>query len=354
VSAPRSRVLVVDDSPTARRLLARSLAGETDIEVVGEAGDAAHAHQLVGESGPDVITLDLEMPGINGLDFLRRLMKERPTPVIVVSSHTPPGSMMALDALRAGAVDVILKPRGSVALAGLGAMLKERIRGLRQADVFVRAELLPRGTNGSVSIATQVPGDGIIAIGASAGGPQAIEALLTRLPVESPPILIVQHMPPTFVPLLVQRLDQSCSLRVVVAKGGETLSRGTVYLAPGDQHLLVDQQDGVLRLRTSHGARVHFHRPSVDVLFQSLARLRQVTIVGVLLTGMGQDGAEGMLALRGEGHETIAEDRRSCVVFGMPRAAIARGAARRVLPLDLIPAAILGCFEGSGLGDRSP
>ena len=344
MSSLRSRVLVVDDSATARRMLARSLEGEPDIEVVGEAGDAARAHQLVEESGPDVITLDLEMPGTDGLVFLRQLMKERPTPVIVVSSHTAPGSVTALEALRAGALDVILKPRGSAALAGLGARLKETIRGLRQSDVAVRADVRLRGGNRPLAIA-QPSGDGIIAIGASAGGPQAIEALLTRLPVESPPILIVQHMPATFVPLLVQRLDQSCSLRVVVAKGGETLSRGTVYLAPGDQHLLVDQQDGVVRLRTSRGARVRFHRPAVDVLFQSLARLSRVTIVGVLLTGMGEDGADGMLALHREGHETIAEDRRSCVVFGMPRAAIARGAARRVLPLDLIPSAILGCFE---------
>lgn len=342
----RSRVLVVDDSPTARRMLARSLAGEADIEVVGEAGDAARAHELVGEIGPDVITLDLEMPGTYGLDFLRQLMRERPTPVIVVSAHTAPGSLVALDALRAGAVDVILKPRGSVALAGLGAMLKEKIRGLRQSDVTVHAEAPVRGTNRSVPIAPP-QGDGIIAIGASAGGPQAIEALLTRLPVESPPILIVQHMPATFVPLLVQRLDQSCALRVVVANGGETLSRGTVYLAPGDQHLLVDQHAGVLRLRTSRGPRVRFHRPAVDVLFQSLARLRQVTVVGVLLTGMGEDGADGMLALHREGHETIAEDRRSCVVFGMPRAAIARGAVSKVLPLDLIPPAIVSCFERS-------
>ena len=346
MSSVRSRVLVVDDSATARRMLARSLEGEADIEVVGEAGDAERAHQLVEESGPDVITLDLEMPGTDGLVFLRQLMKQRPTPVIVVSSHTRPGSITALEALRAGALDVILKPRGSAALAGLGAMLKEKIRGLRQSDVAVRADVRFRGGNRPVAIA-HPSGDGIIAIGASAGGPQAIEALLTRLPVESPPILIVQHMPATFVPLLVQRLDQSCSLRVVVAKGGETPSRGTVYLAPGDQHLLVGQQDGALRLRTSRGARVHFHRPAVDVLFQSLARLRQVTIVGVLLTGMGEDGADGMLALHREGHETIAEDRRSCVVFGMPRAAIQRGAVRRVLPLDLIPSAILGCFERS-------
>jgi len=334
----------VDDSATARRMLARSLSGEPDIEVVGEASDAAHAPELVNIRCPDVITLDIEMPGTDGLSFLRRLMRERPTPVIIVSSHVPPGSIATVEALRAGAVEVIAKPRGTTALGGLGTVLKEIIRGLRQSPVHVHAAVPRQPTARPVSFGAPL-GDGLIAIGASAGGPQAIETILTRMPPDSPPILIVQHMPAAFVPLLAEQLNQACALRVGVAASGEEPVRGSVYLAPGDHHLLVDQRNGTLTMRLARGPRVHFQRPAVDVLFESLARVRDLPIVGVLLTGMGHDGAQGLLALRETGHETIAEDPRSCVVFGMPREAIARGAASSVLPVELIPPAIIGRFQ---------
>jgi two-component system chemotaxis response regulator CheB len=186
---------------------------------------------------------------------------------------------------------------------------------------------------------------GLLAVGASAGGPEAIEALLTRLPADVPPIVIVQHMPQTFIPLLVRRLDDVCPMRVRIAVGGEAPARGTAYIAPGKHHLIVEQHDQVLGLRLTRGPQVHFQRPSVDVLFQSLAKLTGVRVVAALLTGMGHDGAAGMIALRAAGHLTIAEDESSCAVFGMPREAIARGGASQVLPIAMMAPAIVSAFQ---------
>jgi len=277
---------------------------------------------------------------MDGLTFLRRLMEHYPLPVIIISSLTQRGSATAIEALRAGAVDVIAKPRGSVALGGLGKTLKEIIRGLRQTPVHVRAAA-PRQTGGRPLTTGGPLGSGLIAIGASAGGPHAIETILTKLPPDSPPVVIVQHMPAGFVPLLAEQLNQACALRVGVAVGGEEPLRGSVYLAPGDHHLMVDQRDAMLTLRVSKGPRVHFQRPAVDVLFHSVAKLRGLKTVTLLLTGMGSDGADGMVALRQARSVTIAEDEQCCVVFGMPKEAILRGAVAEVVPLPLIPSVIL-------------
>jgi two-component system chemotaxis response regulator CheB len=346
---PKTRVLVVDDSATARRMVMGCLRGEADIEVIGEASDAVTANELIARHRPDVVTLDIEMPGMDGLSFLRHLMKRQPIPVIIISAHVPPGSMTTLEALRAGAVDVISKPRTPLSTAGLARRLKNTIRELRVCPVRVRS--LPQRRNTARAPRTiNRSASGLIAIGTSAGGPQALELLLMQLPPDTPPIVIVQHMPAPFIPLLAERLNEICPMQVVVATGGEELSSGVAYLAAGDNHLVVEQSGGRLWTRLRRGPPLHQPRPAVDVLFHSLVRLRGIPIVGILLTGMGRDGADGMVALRAAGHETIAEDPRSCVVFGMPREAIARGGASHVLMLDQMPATIRSLFERAAPG----
>jgi two-component system chemotaxis response regulator CheB len=342
----RSRVLVVDDSATARSILSRSLRGEPDIDVVAEAADAFSARQLVAQLKPDVITLDLELPQMDGLAFLRLLMKQDPRPVIVVSSHTAPGSAWSIEALRAGAIDVIPKPRGAAEVAEVAVRLKRSIRELRACPVRLQAARHEGRRATSVRPKTVPPTHGgVIAIGASTGGPQALEELLAQLPTTAPPVLIVQHMPAPFMSLFAKHLDNVCALRVVEATDHQDLEAGTAYVAAGDRHLLVERAGAALRTRLSRAAHVHHQRPAVDVLFRSLAMLKNVPVVGVLLTGMGEDGADGMVALRRAGHPTIAEDERTCTVFGMPREAIARGGAQHVVPLDQIGAAIFESLQ---------
>jgi two-component system chemotaxis response regulator CheB len=344
---PRSRVLVVDDSATARSILSRSLRGEPDIDVVAEAADAFSAMQLIARHRPDVITLDLELPQMDGLAFLR------PLPVIVVSSHTTAGSATSIDALRAGAIDVITKPRGATEVSEVAARLKRSIRDLRNCPIRLKAAHAEAiRENVAAAAAGNGHHTGIIAIGASTGGPRALEDLLVRLPKSAPPVLIVQHMPAPFMALFAKHLDNVCPLHVIEALGQKELRPGTAYVAPGDHHLIVERSGIALRTRLSRARRVHHQRPSVDVLFRSLADLRGVPIVGVLLTGMGEDGADGMVALRQAGQPTIAEDERTCTVFGMPREAIKRGGASQVVPLDQMARAIFETLEKAVV--RSP
>ncbi|MGH9309654.1 MAG: protein-glutamate methylesterase/protein-glutamine glutaminase [Vicinamibacterales bacterium] len=340
------KVLVVDDSAIVRKLLSDGLRGERDIEVVGTAADPFLARDLILRLNPDVLTLDIEMPRMDGISFLKRLMAHRPMPVIIVSSLTQSGSAATIEALRAGAVDVIPKPGGPYSVGHVTHKLKERIRGLRGMTParLARPAIAAAEPRAVVTFQSGRPPSGILAIGASTGGPQAIEALLTRLPGNTPPIVIVQHMPPHFTRAFAERLDKTCAVRVIEAHGGERLEPGVAYLAPGDRHMLVERHGVLLATRLTDGPAVHHQRPAVDVLFHSLARLRGVPIVALLLTGMGQDGADGMVALRQAGAETIAEDEHSCVVFGMPREAIARGGAAHVATLLRIPALIPECF----------
>lgn len=340
------KVLVVDDSAIVRKLLSDGLRGERDIEVVGTAADPFLARDLILRLNPDVLTLDIEMPRMDGISFLKRLMAYRPMPVIIVSSLTQSGSAATIEALRAGAVDVIPKPGGPYSVGHVTDKLKERIRGLRGMTParLVRPAIAATETRAVVAFKGGRPPGGILAIGASTGGPQAIEALLTRLPANTPPIVIAQHMPPHFTRAFAERLDKTCQVRVIEAQGGEQLEPGVAYIAPGDRHMLVVRHGVLLAIQLTDGPAVHHQRPAVDVLFQSLARLRGVPIVALLLTGMGQDGADGMVALRQAGAETIAEDEHSCVVFGMPREAIARGGAVHVATLLRIPALIPECF----------
>jgi two-component system chemotaxis response regulator CheB len=333
----RSRVLIVDDSAIVRTMLSNALKGEPDMEVVGLAADPFAARDLILTARPDVITLDIEMPRMDGLTFLRQLMAQRPLPVVIVSSVTQTGSAASIDALAAGAIDVIAKPGGPYSVADIADQLKYRIRALRSG----RAVHFARFRKPAPAIRAAAPSlahaQGLILIGASTGGTQAIEALLTNLPADAPPILIVQHMPAYFTRAFAARLDDSCPMRVVEATDNQPLARGVVYIAPGDSHLLVASRGGELRTVIQGGERVHYQRPSVDVLFQSAASLRAVPMVALLLTGMGSDGADGMVALREAGAVTIAEDERSCVVFGMPAAAIARGGAMHVVARSAMP-----------------
>lgn len=341
------KVLVVDDSAIVRKLLADGLRGTQDIEVVGTAADPFIARDMIVRLEPDVLTLDIEMPRMDGLSFLRRLMVHRPMPVIIISSLTQSGSAATIDALRAGAVDVIPKPGGPYSVGEVTDRLRERIRGLRGVAPmrFAPPPMGQADPQPPVSFQRARCQHGVLAIGASTGGPQAIEALLTRLPAEAPPVVIVQHMPARFTRAFARRLDGLCAMRVIEVEGGERLEPGVVYIAPGDRHLLVERQSLGITTRLTDGPAVHHQRPAVDVLFHSLARLGGVPIVGLLLTGMGQDGADGMVALRRAGAETIAQDEHSCIVFGMPKEAIARGGAAQVATLHRIPALIAECFE---------
>ena len=340
------RVLIVDDSAIVRKLLADALRADPDIEVVGMAPDPFIARDLILQHNPDVVTLDIEMPRMDGLTFLRKIMEHRPLPVIIVSSVTQTGSTASVDALASGAIDIIAKPSGPYSIGEVADKLKQRIKGLRHGQPAVRpaaraaSASAPRLSGGSLAKAR-----GLLLVGASTGGTQAIESLLTRLPADVPPILIVQHMPAQFTTAFAKRLDSVCPMRVVEAQGGESIGRGVAYIAPGDFHMEVEGRGVELRLALRNGAPVHFQRPAVDVLFQSAAKLRGLPLVATLLTGMGSDGADGMVALRRAGGETIAEDEESCVVFGMPKEAIARGGASHIATLLAMPQVIAESFD---------
>lgn len=342
----RTRVLVVDDSAIVRKIIGDTLRADPDIEVVGGAADPYQARELILSQKPDLLTLDIEMPRMDGLTFLKTLMAHRPMPVIVVSSLTQAGSTTALEALRLGAIDVIGKPGGPREVGLVGERLRQRIRALRaspQINYQASARLTQPAPAAPQPVRRKV--NGLLVIGASTGGPPAIESLLTRLPADIPPTLIVQHMPASFTRAFSDRLNSVSPMRVVEAQGGEVLARGTVYVAPGDHHLVVERRGIELRTALTRTDLVHFQRPAVDVLFQSVARLPGIPVVGVLLTGMGADGADGMVALRRAGAETIAEDELSCVVFGMPKEAINRGGACHVTSLLQMPNTIFDCFD---------
>lgn len=339
------RVLIVDDSAIVRKMLSDALSSDPGIEVVGVAQDPFVARDMVLKLQPDVLTLDIEMPRMDGLTFLRKLMEHRPLPVIIVSSVTQAGSAASIDALAAGAIDVIAKPGGPQSVGQVAEKLKRRIRGLTPGQPLrltaERSGIKPGPFAGAGGLATA---KGLILIGASTGGTQAIESVLTRLPPDSPPILVVQHMPAGFTRAFAERLDRVCPMQVIEAKGGEVLRRGTVYIGPGDFHLMVEGTGLELRTVVRTGPPVHYQRPAVDVLFHSATRLRGTPIVAALLTGMGADGADGMVALRQAGASTIAQDEQSCVVFGMPKEAIARGGAQHIATLLGMPQLIAECL----------
>lgn len=345
------KVLVVDDSAVVRKLLTDALRQAPDIEVVGAASDPFMARDLILKHEPDVMTLDIEMPRMDGLSFLARIMQHRPMPVIIVSSLTKAGSANSMDALRLGAIDVIAKPGGPGSVGEIAETIVRRIRLLRTSPVKLKTAVAPTtGAGAPAPSVVQFKSGGrqsraLVLIGASTGGTQAIEALLTRLPGNMPPIVIVQHMPPVFTKSFAERLDKVTPLSVREASGGEVLETGHVYVAPGDHHMVIERFGLQLKVALKDGPPVHYQRPAVDVLFNSAAHLKGVPMVAAILTGMGADGAEGLLALRQAGAETIAEDEHSCVVFGMPKEAIAIGAAMHVATLLRMPQTLVDCLD---------
>jgi len=345
------RVLIVDDSAIVRKVLSDALRADPEIDVVGVAADPFVARDLMLQHDPDVITLDIEMPRMDGVTFLRRIMAHRPLPVIVVSSVTQSGSTAAIDALAAGAIEVIAKPGGPYSVGEVADRLRRRMHEIAAAPPL-RFGFHARGRMEQEAAHRLGHAEGLILVGASAGGTQAIEAVLSRMPAATPPVLIVQHMPAQFTRAFAARLDSVCAIHVVEARGGERLRRGTAYVAPGDFHLTVEAEGVELRTALRQDGPVHYQRPSVDVLFHSAARLRGVPIVALLLTGMGADGADGMVALRRAGAETIAEDEQSCVVFGMPAQAIARGGAAHVATLVAMPQLVADLLAKRQAGDR--
>ena len=338
------RVLVVDDSAVARRAICDALAQDPEIEVVGVACDAYVAREQILKLNPDVITLDLEMPRMDGLTFLRILNEHHPVPVVVVSSLTPHGSALALEALAAGALDVLAKPNGSQTLGALAPELAYHLKAAARAR-----RQPPRSTVGATappSVSKPLPADEfsarrIILIGASTGGVEALRFLLPRLPAGLPPIAVVQHIPPTFSRIMAEHLNGLCPFEVREAKEGDELRRGLCLVAPGDFHLMLVRSGLGYRARLTQSPPVHHCRPAVDVLFRSAAEQAGAQAVAVLLTGMGVDGARGMQALRIAGARTMAEHEDSCVIYGMPQAAIKLGAAEEVVPLPQMPHALL-------------
>lgn len=336
------RVLVVDDSALVRKTLTEALSHYDDIEVVGSAVDPFVARDRILSLKPDVITLDLEMPRMDGLSFLARLMKYRPTPVVVVSSLTPPNSKTALTALELGAIAVISKPGSAFTTPIVSQQLVQAIRAAaasRLGHWLSTREQSPARTL-SAPLDFQMTHK-IIAVGASAGGTRAIEHLLSSLPRTSPGVVITQHMPTGFTAPLAERLNTVCALEVREAKDNDQLVPGLALIAPGGRHMLLTRSGATYSVKIKDGPHVHYSKPSVDVLLQSVAASAGSNAVGVLLTGMGRDGAKGLLAMRERGAHTVAEAEETCLVFGMPRAAIDLGAAVEVLPLPEIASAVL-------------
>jgi two-component system, chemotaxis family, protein-glutamate methylesterase/glutaminase len=328
------RVLIVDDSATMRKLIAAALSADPDIQVVGEAADPLQAREAIKALSPDVITLDVEMPNMNGLDFLERLMRLRPMPVVMVSTLTTRGAEATLAALELGAVDCVAKPASGTPHAF--DVLIEKVRAAAQARVRPRgAPVAPCATEGQFA-----PADRIVAIGSSTGGVEALLILVERLPANCAPTVITQHMPATFTKSFAERLNRTCAAEVREARDGDPLAPGKVFLAPGgDSHLEIDGVNH-LRCRVVPGPPVSGHCPSVDRLFDSVARVAKARGVGVILTGMGRDGAKGLLAIREAGGRTLGQNEATSVVYGMPKAAFELGAVERQLPLEKIGPAI--------------
>jgi two-component system chemotaxis response regulator CheB len=341
----KTRVLIVDDSALIRSLMREIINSQPDMEVVGQAPDPVTARELIKQLNPDVLTLDVEMPRMNGLDFLEKLMRLRPMPVVMVSSLTERGNEVTLKALELGAVDFVTKPKVGVSdgLNEAASEIAEKVRAaararVRRHSLNVAAPAAPRPLAGQFLQTTEK----LICLGSSTGGTEALKEVFTRLPASSPAVLVTQHMPETFTQSFAQRLNGLSAMTVKEAEHNERVLPGHAYIAPGHSHLLVKKSGAYYYTELSKAEPVNRHRPSVDVLFHSAAQVLGPNAVGVILTGMGKDGAQGLLAMRQAGAHTIAQDEASCVVFGMPKAAIDLGAALEVAPLTDIAARVLG------------
>jgi len=333
--AAQIRVLVIDDSAYVRQILTEILRADPGIEVVGCASDAHVAREMVRRLNPDVLTLDIEMPRMDGLTFLRNLMRLRPMPVVMVSSLTERGAEVTLDALALGAVDFLPKPHTDLGatLHDYAAELVSKVKAAARAGVHAGQIATTGASRTTLPISTT---NVILAIGASTGGTEAIRELLSGLTADAPGTVIAQHIPRAFSAAFARRLNESSALRVQEAEDGQQVLPGHAYVAPGDCHLKIERSGARYLCRLDHGPAVNHLRPSVDVLFQSVAQAARARSIGVLLTGMGRDGAHGLLEMRNGGSQTIAQDEASSVVWGMPGEAVALGAAQLILPLTAI------------------
>ncbi|QYO76162.1 protein-glutamate methylesterase/protein-glutamine glutaminase [Devosia salina] len=363
---PKIRVLIVDDSASVRTTLSDIIAADPELEVMATAADPYVAVERIRQEVPDVMFLDIELPRMDGITFLKKIMAQRPIPVVICSSLAQDGSDAFMQALEAGAVDVVAKPRVDTAqflqesrmriCDAAKAAAHAKLRGLAKAspalraaspDVKVEAKLtadaiLPAISDARrASLIARLPvTEPLVAIGASTGGTEALREVLEALPAASPPILIVQHMPEKFTTAFARRLDMGCAVRVKEAEDGDLVLPGQVLIAPGNLHMLLVRNGSRYTVKIEEGPHVSRHRPSVDVLFRSTAQSAGKNALGMLLTGMGDDGARGLLEMRQMGCLTLAQDEASCVVFGMPKEAIQRGAAVRTLPLNKMAAEI--------------
>jgi two-component system, chemotaxis family, protein-glutamate methylesterase/glutaminase len=364
----RIRVMIVDDSAVVRQVVKQALAADPGIEVIGAASDPLFALEHMKRQWPDVIVLDIEMPRMDGLTFLRKLMSEHPTPVVICSSLAARGSDAAMNALSAGAVSIITKPT-----MGLKQFLEDSSNDIVQAVKAAARANVRRLGGGSApaaplqarpklsadAVISATPGSGLgsgagmvrtterfVAIGTSTGGTQALEAVLTRLPAVAPPIVIVQHMPEKFTAMFADRLNSLCAIEVREARHGDRVIPGRALIAPGGKHMMVARSGAQYTVEVVDGPLVNRHRPSVDVLFRSCAKFAGRNATGIIMTGMGDDGARGLKEMHDAGAPTIAEDESTCVVFGMPKEAIKLGGVDNVLPLDRIPEAIMQSMRG--------
>jgi two-component system, chemotaxis family, protein-glutamate methylesterase/glutaminase len=352
------KVLIVDDSAVVRKVLVEVLRAQKGIEVIGTAADPLFAMERMKANWPDVIVLDVEMPRMDGVTFLRKLMQERPTPVVICSTLTEAGAPTTLEALAAGAVTFITKPKLGLQdfLAGAAAEITAAIRSAASANVRRRAAPRPAGVHAPAAPPKHTadvilaPGNGramsrtterIVALGTSTGGTQALEQVLSALPAVTPGIVIVQHMPPVFTATFAARLDSLCQITVKEARNNERVIPGQALIAPGGKHMILQRSGAQYYVEIREGPPVCRHCPSVDVLFRSVAKVAGPNALGVIMTGMGDDGARGLKEMRDAGAHTIAQDEASCVVFGMPKEALKLDAAERVLALDDLPEAIL-------------
>ncbi len=345
------KVMVVDDSAIVRKVLSEELSRERGIEVVGTAPDPYVARDKIVRLKPDVITLDIEMPRMDGLTFLKKLMKHYPLPVIIVSSLTKKGGKLAMEALSLGALEVISKPSASYSVGDMGVQLADKIRAVANVNMKAKLETAPEQYAPEQETVTGIKAlsattNKILAIGASTGGTEAIKTVLLAMPPNAPGIIVVQHMPAKFTTSFAERLDSLCAIRVKEAQDRDSVVNGQALIAPGNFHMLLRRSGARYYVQIKNGPMVHHQRPSVDVLFKSVADYAGSNAVGVILTGMGSDGADGLLQMRTAGARTLAQDERTCVVFGMPKEAIKREAAEKVVGLPDITAAALRMVEG--------